>query len=311
MENKISQEKIDSIFDIAGRDENALSRAFGAMIREDKKILEYLLKIILDKKIPISKKLFSTTQLYFEKHGKDGRTDIEIVNDKLHLIIESKIGNNKAAVKQAVKYCKERLRDSPSKKKIFIFLTEVGNIEPEEIKGLKNEFKNVLFGNLSWGETLKIIQKRKKISINLVNEYENYLSGGLSMKIHDIDLWAVSVTDKQQIENFDKYAFYRNNKKHNPFLIGLREYDKSLKKSVIKRIRPVLYRLDPGSKEIKDYTNNRKWGVKENEYIYILGRELVLEKPIRPKDIRDKNGKPLKKFNQASARNIDFQDISK
>ena len=298
MENK---KKIDSVFDIAGSDENALSRVFGAIIREDRKILEYLLKIILNKKIPISKELFSTTQFYFEKHGKEGRTDIEIVNDDLHLIIESKIGNNKAAVKQAAKYCKERLSGTPSKKKvkIFIFLTEVGNIEPEEIKELKNKFKKISFGNLSWKETLEIIQKRKNISINLVNEYENYLLGGLSMKIHDIDLWAVRVKEQQE-ENFDKHDFYRTKRKHMPFMIGKRKKDTSLGKVVIKTIKPVLMRLDPGSEEIKKYTSNKKYEVKKSEYVYILGRELKLETPIKT---------IYKKFPNNSAIAIDFKDL--
>ena len=119
------------------------------------------------------------------------------------------------------------------------------------------------------------------------------------MKIHDIDIWAVSITKPMQIENYEKRNFYRNDKEHRPILIGRRERDKGLKRSVIKELRPVLKVLDKSSQEAKKYQKYTKGGG-GNCYIYMLGRKLILEKPIIKK----------KKWGQQSAIAESFDILS-
>jgi len=294
LEKMIKRSGIESVFDIAGDDEAGITKSFGIILRKDKTLLKKLLSIF-DSKIQLSKELFENSEFLFEKKGSHGRTDIEIRNDKIHVIIESKTGKNKVTLKQAGKYA-DYLKESKSEKKIFIFLTEVtASID----RKLKENYPNIIFGTLGWEKTLEMLRERRTIKVNLVEEYEKYLIGGREMKIHDIDIWAVSITKPMQIENYEKRNFYRNDKEHRPILIGRREWDKGLKRSVIKELRPVLKVLDKSSQEAKKYQKYTKGGG-GNCYIYMLGRKLILEKPIIKK----------KKWGQQSAIAESFDILS-
>ena len=275
---------LDSIFDIAGSDENALTKSFGVILRKDKTLLSNFLSVAMKKSYSISKQLFDRTHFYFEKSHSGGRTDIEIKNDEIHVIIESKIGTNEVKLKQASKYSEE-LNRSAAKMKCFVFLTEIGNLDID--KNLKSTFPNIVFTNISWDATLELLKKRKNIRVDLVREYENYLLEGRKMKIYDIDIWAVVVKDKQG-RNFDNHNFYINNKKHSPILIGKREWNVNLKKVIVKELRPVLKIHDPDSEKGK---------INGKNYVYDLGKKLVLEQPI------------IKKFSQASAISVKFDEI--
>lgn len=273
-----------SIFDIAGLDENALTRSFGVILRKDKTLLSKFLSRAIGKNFKISKPLFDQTTFYFEKSHSEGRTDIEIVNDKIHVIIESKIGTNEVKLNQADKYAR-KLKESKTEQKCFIFLTEIGNLTLN--KELISKYPDIVFSNVSWADTLKLLKERKAIKVNLVKEYENYLLEGREMKIYDIDIWAVVVKNKQE-ENFDNHNFYINDKKHSPIFIAKREWDKVSKKVIVKELRPVLEIHSPDSEKGKE--NGEK-------YVYVLGKKLILEQPI------------IKKFSQASAISVNFDEI--
>ena len=276
---------IHSVFDIAGKNELGLTRAFGVILRKDKTLFNNFLRLVLQHPPSISKALFSKTEFFFEKSHRQGRTDIEIVNDEIHVIIESKIGTNRIRFKQADRYC-NKLSSSISKHKCFVFLTEIGNIKVDQ--SLERKYPNIKFGNCSWKDTLGLFNLRKKIIVNLVQEYESYLLEAQEMKIYDIDIWAVSVTRKQQVKNFDKWNFYINNKRHSPIFIAKRQWDSRLKRVTIKELRPVIKIHDPDSPKGRQNGKN---------YVYDLGRTLKLQKPI------------IKRFSQASAISVSFNDI--
>lgn len=278
---------LNSIFDIGGNDEKALTKAFGVILRRDKTLFNKFLSSSVPKlynRLKISKKDFDAAIFSFEKRDSHGRTDIEIKYGKAHLIIESKIGTNEVKLEQAERYA-TRLEEAAAEIRVFIFLTEIGNLSID--KQFKKSYPKISFANLSWESTLKLMRERGKIEIDLVEEYERYLLGSQNMKIHDIDIWAVVVKGAQK-ENFDKHNFYRTSKKHKPILVGKREWDKELKKVVIKKLRPVIDVLDKNSPE------GKKNG---NYYVYKLGKEMVLEKPI------------IKKFPPASAIALNFKDL--
>jgi len=275
---------LDSIFDIAGSDENAITKSFGVLLRKDNTLLNNFLSVAFDKTYSIKKHLFDSTHFYFENKHSEGRTDIEIINDEIHVIIESKIGTNTVKLKQANNYS-EILNHSTPKIKCFIFLTEIGNLVID--KNLKLKFPNIVFSNISWATTLKLLKNRRFIKVDLVREYEKYLLEGRKMKIYDIDIWAVVVRNKQE-SNFDNHSFYINSKKHSPILIGKREWNVKMKKVIIKELFPVLKIHDPDSEKGK--ANGKK-------YVYDLGKKFVLEQPI------------IKKFSQASAISVKFDEI--
>ena len=75
--------QISSIFDITGSDENALTRSFGVILRKDRTLLKKLISLVIGKNYKISKRLFNNTTFYFEKNHPKGRTDIELINEKI------------------------------------------------------------------------------------------------------------------------------------------------------------------------------------------------------------------------------------
>ncbi len=108
------------------------------------------------------------------------------------------------------------------------------------------------------------------------------------MKIHDIDIWAVVVRGKQ-VENFDVHGFYIHSQRHSPVFIGKREWDKSLRRVVVRVLRPVLEIHD------KESALGRKNG---GTYVYDLGQSLVLAQPL------------VNRFSQRSAISIPFETLA-
>ncbi|HPS57647.1 MAG TPA: hypothetical protein PK514_06020 [Spirochaetota bacterium] len=281
---------IHSIFDVMGSNETALTRMLSSLLYKDITLLNQLLRYSFPgKNYKILKSEFLKTGFYFEKDNIDnGRTDIEIINDRFHIVIEAKIKNNTISFAQAEKYS-EILQNSKSLNRLFIFLIEIDNaVIPME---LAKKYPMINYSKLSWSDIYMLVHSRKEINVNLVPELLNSIKWSHDMKIHDIDIWAVVVRGKEII-NMEKNGIYKNNKNHNPVFIAKREWDEELKKVIIKDLYPVISIHDPGSDIGKKYNTG-----KANDYIYELGKKMTLQEPI------------VKKFSQASAIAVSFSDI--
>jgi hypothetical protein len=141
---------------------------------------------------------------------------------------------------------------------------------------------------MGWQESLELLQLRRTVNVNLVDEYRTYLLEARGMKIHDIDIWAVAVRDKQ-IENFDSQGLYLHGQRHSPVFIGKREWDKSLRRVVVRILRPVIAVHD------KESVQGRQNG---GVYVYELGQPLILTQPI------------VNRFSQRSAISIPFEKLA-
>jgi len=272
-----------------GREETALTRSLLTILYKDKLTLNGLIKFCFPElKFHFTNTLLRQSSFAFEKdHGEYGRTDIEILNKSIHLIIEAKIGGGQIRIDQAKKYS-NILNESLSKIKLFVFLSELNNYSA--IKKLKSKYRNIKYSNISWANIFdELLKKRKSISINLRDEFRNALLGSHEMKISDIDIWAVVVRGKEEL-NLEKHGIYRNNKYHNPIMVAKREWDKDIKKVVINNLYPVLHVHDPRSDFAKKYNQNNG-----KDYVYQLGEKIILKNPI------------IKKFSQASAIAMTFK----
>jgi len=65
---KIQRTPINSIFDIAGSNENALTMSFGVILRKDKTLLKKLISSAIGKTYEVSKSLFANTRFFFQKY---------------------------------------------------------------------------------------------------------------------------------------------------------------------------------------------------------------------------------------------------
>ncbi len=277
---------IRSIFDIAGRNENALTKSFGVILRRDQTLLSHFLSHVFRRSFRLHKEEFNRLTFRFEKSHEDGRVDIEIcLEGQFHVFIESKSGRAVVGRRQAERYARA-LEKSVCRKKYFVFLTEIGNLQIS--RKLRLKYPSIKFRSMGWQETLELLSKRRVINVNLVDEYQSYLLEARKMRIHDIDLWAVAVRGKQ-VENFDKHEFYIHGQRHSPIFIGKREWDKKLHQVVVRVLRPVLVVLD------KDSPEGRENG---GVYVYKLGKALVLTQPL------------VNRFSQRSAISISFDKLA-
>ncbi len=282
--------ELQSVFDIAGKDEAGIAKSFGVILRKDKTLMKMFINDVFKSKFRFPKSLYEQTEFSFEKNEKNGRTDIEIENDEFHVIIEAKIKTNNIKFQQANKYCK-KLAESNSKRKCFVFLTEFGNLDvPVE---LRRKYPKIEFTTIFWNDILKLLKLRKSVKVNLIDEYENYLIHTRKMKIYDIEIWAVVVKEKQ-LSNFDEGNYYLNNKRHSPIFIAKRVWDENKNKIVINELRPVIKINDPNSKL------GKKLGItKRKDYVYELGEAIKLA-----------NQKCIKRgFTQNSAIAVKFEDL--
>ena len=82
-------QNLDSVFDVGGKREGGVAKAFGVILRNDKTVLKkFLLSVFKN----VNTLDFKECTISFEEfHGKHGRTDIEIKNSHYHVIVECKV----------------------------------------------------------------------------------------------------------------------------------------------------------------------------------------------------------------------------
>lgn len=273
-------ELIKSVFDLYNRNETGLSRTLAALIYSDYRILKEILKKIGYKFTKVDSK---SLEVYFEPSFGNSRFDILCISKNFAIVIETKLGLNIVTVEQSNKYI-EIISNYKQPNKILIFLTQFDN----QII-YKNNAINII--SEEWKTIYKII-KQLKVTLNISEEFSNYLTGSHLMKITDIDIWAVVISKDSEKEKFETNLIYRNDNYHQPIFIGLREWDSIIKKVIIKKLFPVKEIISPDNPRARIYNNDGS-----SAYIYILGNPIGLEKPI------------IKKFSQNSAIGVSFSDI--
>jgi len=181
-------------FDLLGDNEVALSKAFAWILGHEPKILYRFLHSI-GVNVKNTKNNFKNTSIVIERHREEGRTDIEIKQgDKFHIIIESKVGNNKVS-KQREQYLKCFSKNSG--KNVLCFITGVNDYKLQKVNAVD-------IHNLSWNQILNIYDNKDFCEIKLVDEFLSFIRKGYKMNnqkeilIQDL---AISEEIKKYIEN--------------------------------------------------------------------------------------------------------------
>jgi hypothetical protein len=273
-------EIIKSVFDLYNRKETGLSRTLAALIYSDYRIIKEILK---KNGYKFTKEDSKTLEIYFEPSFGHSRFDILCVSKNYVIVIETKLGLNVVTDEQSNRYI-EIISQYKQPNKILILLTQFDNQKVN-----KNNAIEII--SEQWKSFYEII-KRLKITLNITEEFSNYITGSHLMKISDIDIWAVVISKDSEKEKIETSLIYRNDKYHQPIFIGLREWDSILKKVIIKKLYPVNEILSPDNPRARIYNQDGS-----NAFIYILGNPFTLEKPI------------IKKFSQNSAIGVSFSDI--
>jgi hypothetical protein len=273
-------EPVKSMFDLYNRKETGLSRSLAAIIYSDYRVLK---KILKNNNFTFNAADKKTLEVYYELTVEKNRFDILCRSENFIIIIETKTGTGTVTENQRGRYLEE-LKTYDRKYKILIQITQLGNQKIEYDK-------DIAIINVLWLDILKII-KDYKITINVSEEFENYIIRSHNMKIHDIDIWAVVVKGRE-LKRLNEDRVYINGIYHQPVFIGLREWDKDLKQVIVKKLYPVKEILPPDSPRLRQYQDlavNDVW-------VYILNNPIILKDPIK------------KKFSQQSAIKINFDEI--
>ena len=187
-----------SPFDLIGNDEVALSKSFAFMLANSPLALRIFINSILPKLI--QEKSFKKFQISVEENYnniKNGRTDIEIKSNNIHIIVECKIRDNQVN-EQFTQYI-ERFKDldeigeskNESKNKIMCFITQDRLSQIISKNGIKYKY-------FSWLEIYNIYEIEKnnnKYIRNFLNfwqrRYEmNYIK---EILIQDLGLYKIGL----------------------------------------------------------------------------------------------------------------------
>lgn len=189
-------------FDLLGTDEVGLSKAFAFLLGKDRYALYKFLHFIgIEERN--SDNNFRNVSIEIEKHNKEnGRTDIEIKQeDKFHVIIESKIRNNKIKKEQRIKYSEIF---KPGINNILCFITQVNDYQ-------KISDKNIKTINLSWLEIANIFESKDFIvegKSSLVYDFLKFVKRGYCMR--DLkEILVQDLGDLNEIERFKNLLVYR------------------------------------------------------------------------------------------------------
>ena len=185
-------------FDLLGNDEVALSKALAFTISHDSNSLFKLLQYLGIKKKNTLKN-YEKISIEIEKHQTVGRTDIEIKSEnEFHIIIESKIKNNKVT-KQRTQYINSF--DKNVSKKVLCFITQLRNTNKEIQKGI-----DII--NIGWFEIIELFNKKKLIENKFVKEFLEFTTR--RYKMNELkEILVQDIGDKEEIKRFKDFHVYR------------------------------------------------------------------------------------------------------
>ncbi len=186
-------------FDLLGADEVGLSKAFAYLLAKEPKILYRFLHYI-GVRARNTIKNYKAVSIEVEKSRNEGRTDIEIRQEnKFHIIIESKIGNNKV-VKQRTQYLTS-FDKNDNGEKILCFITGINDFNKQIIKNIK-------IHNLSWLEIEGILDCKEFAEIKIVQEFLSFIKKGYKMR-EQKEILIQDLGNSEEIERYQKYQVYR------------------------------------------------------------------------------------------------------
>ena len=199
---------VQSIFRLAGSDEDALTYALGFLLAHDGALCGNLLRHLGIRNRRGLKNGYSVHLQ--EVTGKGfGRRDIVIEYGKSRIVMEAKIGSAEPTAEQISKYSKESTLWKQYEKRWVVALTQVKMSEAthEEILSILRG-KRICFKNVQWHEVIKLALKHKpsdgsEVTRYLFNEFNRFIRGDYDMGYHDAEIHIQDV-------NYENEGIFRN-----------------------------------------------------------------------------------------------------
>ncbi len=188
-----------SPFDLFGKDEEGLSKAFAYTIAKEPKALYGFLHY-LGLSVKNTKNNFKSTSIQLEKKYRVKRTDIEIKQkNKFHIIIECKVRKNKV-LKQRRQYL-NCFDDVPCK--IMCFITQVNDYQVQKYKDIK-------VCNIGWIEIINIYNDRKYENCPIIIDFIKFTMKGYKMR-EQKEILVQDLSKENEMKRYREYNVYRRN----------------------------------------------------------------------------------------------------
>jgi len=174
-------EDVQSIFDLLGYDENGLTYALGLTLSENKELLKMLINRISNENYRCE-----DCEVRLQEFGKKDRgfTDIELlIDNRLFVIVEAKIGWNLPAQEQLDKYTL-RFDEYKPYSRLLVVISECQKEYAE--REIRNLNLKVPIEYISWQETLSFIEQAYSISTSyqkrMLKHLEEYFKKVITMQ---------------------------------------------------------------------------------------------------------------------------------
>ncbi len=185
---------VQSIFRLAGRDEDALTYALGFLLARDPVLCAELVRLC-DVKPARSFKDDYTVHLQEVTDPGYGRRDIVIEAGNARIVLEAKIGKAEPTAKQLLKYAKDAEKWKNFTTGMVVSLTQVKlspAVQEEVVSKLPHKPK-VGFKPIQWHEVIDIVLRHEpsggsQISRYLFDEFVNYIRSDYNMGYYDVEV---------------------------------------------------------------------------------------------------------------------------
>lgn len=184
-------------FDLLGRDETALAKAFAYVLGCERGVLASFLHRL---GLPIrnTEGSFEQVDVHIERRRDEGRTDIEIrVPSRLHVIVECKVRSGRVWA-QRTQYI-SALDKVPLRAICFISQERDQNLE--RIAGVRTV-------SLGWLDVLDICEKRKFAESALVQEFARFATKGFKMRMQK-EVLIQDVAKEEEVRRYMQCGVYR------------------------------------------------------------------------------------------------------
>ena len=191
---------VQSIFRLAGSDEDALTYALGFLLARDHEFCFKLVKLL---GVASRQRLSREYSIHLQEvtGSRFGRRDIVIEDSGLRIVLEAKIGRAEPSAEQLLKYATEKDLWNQYSKCGLVALTQV-KLAPASTQTIRTRLEDlgIRFGNIQWHDVLELaINHRRYVESNelryLFDEFISFVRKDYGMDYFDAEILIQDVDD--------------------------------------------------------------------------------------------------------------------
>lgn len=205
---------VQSVFRLAGDDEDALTFALGFLLAHDPVFCAKLLKELVG--VP-GRRLKDGYSVHLQEvtERSFGRRDIVVEGNGVRIVLEAKVGDAEPTVAQLVKYAKESKRWKQYDTRAVVSLTQV-ELSAAKANKVRSELSalNIRFDAVQWHQVIDLVMSYtpsndSAISRYLFDEFIRYIRSDYQMGYYDAEILIQDV-NTENAEIFEEGRMYVN-----------------------------------------------------------------------------------------------------